>query len=56
MINWIKRLFIKPKRLDLCFVSYAESDKLIREGWTVAKEEDNNESIGYVWLELLEKP
>lgn len=45
------------KRLELRFLSYAEADKLIREtsgAWTIAKEEDNNRCIGWVYLERRE--
>ncbi len=44
----------KPKRLGLQFVTYAQGDRMIRNGWTLAPEEDRNRSIGMVWLELLE--
>ena len=46
----------KPKRLELCFVNYTEGDRLIREGWTIAPEEDNNHAFGMVYVERLEKP
>ena len=48
----------KRKRLELKFLSYADADKLIREtngAWTIAKEEDGNRCIGWVYLELLEE-
>lgn len=44
----------KPKRLGLRFVTYAESEPLLKAGWTIAPEEDHNRHIGKVWLELLE--
>lgn len=52
--------FCQPprKRLELRFLSYADADKLIREtngAWTIAKEEDNNRCIGWVYLERLEE-
>lgn len=56
MIGWIKKLFHKPKRLELRFVSYAEGDRLSREGWVIAKEEDHNKVPGFVYLERLETP
>jgi hypothetical protein len=46
----------KGKRVDLRFVNYTEGDKLVREGWTIAPEEDNNRQIGMVYLEKLELP
>jgi hypothetical protein len=54
--NLLKRFFPpRPKRLELRFVTYAEGDKLVREGWAIAKEEDRNRLIGWVYLERLEK-
>ena len=47
--------FTRPKRLDLRFVTWTEGEKLLHEGWTIAKEEDKNNAIGWVWLELLER-
>ena len=46
----------KPKRLELRFVNYTEGDRLVREGWTIAREEDNNHAFGMVYLERLESP
>jgi len=46
------------KRLELRFVSYAAADILIRESpgeWKIAKEEDANPRIGWVYLERLER-
>ena len=56
----ILKTFFSPKRkrLELRFVTYAEGDKLIRETngeWTIAKEEDNNRCIGWVYLERVLK-
>lgn len=62
----LKNLFKrKPKyrRLELKFVDYATGDKMIRgnegkpesEQWVIAKEEDTNYSIGWVYLERREK-
>ena len=53
----VVRLFFKPKRkrLELRFVTYAESEPLLKAGWTIAPEEDHNRHIGKVWLELLER-
>jgi len=45
----------KPKRIELRFVNYAEGDKLVREGWTIANEEDANRVFGMVYVERLEK-
>ena len=44
----------KPKRLGLQFVLYSQAARMIRNGWTIAPEDDRNRSIGMVWLELLE--
>lgn len=47
----------KPARLRLRFVPYYPTgEKLCREGWTIAKEEDENRMSGYVYLELLAWP
>lgn len=47
----------KPKRLELRLVPYyPDGDKLCREGWVIAKEEDHNRMIGFVFLERLETP
>ena len=49
------KLFRKKKvRVGFKFVDYSEGDKLVREGWTIAKEEDTNRVCGMVYLELLE--
>lgn len=48
-----------PKRLDVAFVSYADAEKLLAsktEHWEIAKEEDENHNVGFVWLERLELP
>lgn len=58
MLNKIKSflgLTEKPKRLELRFVNYSEGDRLIREGWKIADEEDNNRVIGWIYLERLEE-
>lgn len=57
MISFLRNLFRrkpKPRRLDLRCVDYTEGDKLVREGWTIAPEEDRNTVFGMVWLERLE--
>ncbi len=57
LFRFLQRLFgrPKPKRLELRFVPYyPEGDRLVREGWTIAKEEDNNRMYGFVYLERLE--
>ncbi len=52
----IKALFHRPRRLALRFVPYSEADKLINEGWNIAKDyEDDNTVPGFVYLELLEQ-
>ena len=54
LFNWIKR---KPKkvRVGIKFVPYNIADSLTKKGWTLAKEEDKNRVIGWVWIELLEE-
>lgn len=59
--NRIWRYFVskrlKPKRLELRFVSYGEGDALIRKGWQLAlPEEDSNKVFGMVYVERVEKP
>jgi len=57
MIAWLKKLFHKQKRLELRFVPYyPDGDRLCREGWVIAKEEDHNRVPGFVYLERLEAP
>jgi hypothetical protein len=58
LIKAIKNNFFKKKpiRKELRFVSYEEADALIKSGWTIAKEEDNNHKPFFVYLELLEQP
>lgn len=45
----------KRKRIELRLVCYEEADKLIRDGWRIASEEDRNRRIGWVYLERLEE-
>jgi hypothetical protein len=52
-MRWIKRLLGIKTREALRFVTYAEADALIKQGWTIAKEEDTNHIPGMVYLELL---
>lgn len=61
--SFIRRVWFKfvrtYERLDLQVMSYSEADKLIRRQgepqdsghWAIAKEEDTNRAIGYVYLE-----
>lgn len=56
-MNWFRKLFApKPKRLDLQLVSYDNANAYLERGWRIAKEEDTNRKIGFVWLEKLEQP
>lgn len=56
-MNWLRKLFSKkPKRVDLKLVSYDNANAYLERGWRIAKEEDTNRSIGFVWLEKLEGP
>jgi hypothetical protein len=57
-MNWRRLFGLKPKRkrLELRCVTYLEAEKLFQESpgaWTIAKEEDNNQSYGWVFLERL---
>lgn len=55
----LKRFFSpeKPRRLELRLVPYyPDGDQLCREGWVIAKEEDTNRLLGFVYLERLDKP
>ena len=42
-------------RKELRFVSYIEGERLVRQGWRIAKEEDTNHVLGFVFLELVEE-
>jgi len=53
---WFFRKRKKKVRVALACVPYSVGDKLVKEGWTIAKEEDNNHVIGIVYLELLKDP
>ena len=44
----------RGKRVEMRCVTYAEGDRLIKEGWTLAPEEDGNRGFGMVYVELLE--
>ncbi|MEQ1862807.1 MAG: hypothetical protein ABMA13_23035 [Chthoniobacteraceae bacterium] len=44
----------RRRRIEVRFVPYHVGEKLIREGWSLAKEEDTNHVFGWVWLEKLE--
>ena len=57
LFNWIKR---KPKKVRTKFslVSYTKAETLLKEGWTIAPEEDyncNGAITRMVFLELLEE-
>jgi hypothetical protein len=57
MIAWLRKLFApKPKRIGFRLVRYDIADGLLKQGWTIAKEEDTNREYGFVYLELLEPP
>jgi hypothetical protein len=63
MLKKIRRLWLKwfpvYERLDLQICSYAAADVMIRQSerkpedqqWVIAKEEDTNHIIGFVYLE-----
>jgi hypothetical protein len=46
----------RRRRINYVYVSYAIGEELVKKGWTIAKEEDNNHAFGMVCLELLEPP
>ena len=46
----------KPKRLELKLATYSEAEGLLKQGWTLAPEEDHNHAIGLVYLERLDSP
>ncbi len=51
------RVFKCYRRVDSCFVNYAEGDRLVLldSGWRIAPEEDRNHVPGMVWLEKVER-
>lgn len=53
MMGWLTALFEPTPPRELVFVDYAHADQLLREnkGWNLAKEEDTNRQIGFVYLE-----
>lgn len=56
MIAWIRSLFRpKPKRIDFAFVTYEVAEGLLKEGWSIAPEEDRNHRVGMVFLEKLQR-
>lgn len=49
-------LFPKHKiRKNYVCCEYRIAEDLLKKGWTLAKEEDNNHKFGFVCLELLEE-
>ena len=59
--SWLHRLVRricapKPKRLELKLATYSEAEGLLKQGWTLAPEEDRNHAIGLVYLERLDSP
>ena len=51
LFGWFRR---KPTRVAFRFVPYRDAPALLEAGWTIAKEEDTNTALGYVYLERLE--
>lgn len=58
------KIFKRYNRLELIFVSWEDADALIRQNenftdtsqhWVIAKEEDDNKLIGFVFLERKER-
>lgn len=56
MFKKLLLLFFQKKKIrkDLKFVSYSSADTYLKNGYTLAKEEDTNKVYGWVYLELLE--
>jgi len=55
--NLFRRIFAsKPKRLELKLATYSEAEGLLKQGWTLAPEEDRNRAFGLVYLERLDSP
>lgn len=63
IIFWPFKKRQKYRRIEIKFVRYAEADTLIRqnvgkpenEQWVLAREEDDNRLIGFVYIERREK-
>lgn len=58
MMNWLSSLFRRTpppshQPRELVFVSYLRADQMLREnvGWKLAREEDRNREVGFVFLE-----
>jgi hypothetical protein len=47
---------IKPKRIGFVLVPHELANGLMKDGWTIAPEEDSNRRAGMVFLEKLEQP
>ena len=60
MYTFLKNILFKKKRkrLELRFLNYADAYFLLkstRNTWVIAKEEDYNRIMGWVYLERLEQ-
>jgi len=44
----------RRKRINYVCCTYLAAEHLLKDGWTIAKEEDKNKKIGFVCLEYLE--
>jgi hypothetical protein len=55
MIRLLRALFFRKRKVrkDLVFVSYGHAEELLKQGYTIAREEDHNHVLGFVYLELL---
>lgn len=42
---------VTTKRVDFGVFNYTEAEKLLAQGWELAKEEDGNYAFGLVYLE-----
>lgn len=51
--DWLRQIFnpAPPVPRELRMVSYDEADVLLKQGWRLAPEEDNNRILGMVYLE-----
>lgn len=61
--KWYLMKFPKYRRLEMKSFTYSDADKLLKENqtktesqqWHLAKEEDNNQMFGIVYLERRER-
>jgi hypothetical protein len=51
LLEFTRLLRRRKVEREVRFVSWEEGDKLLRDGWRLAKEEDRNLQIGMVYVE-----